>query len=235
MQALTLAQVADSEPDTRHPNKPLKRRVEPYVWVSWITKLLAGETSCVWSAWLRAHYQTTKVQTDFDMEKWQLDHSALLRKTAAEQKQEGHKVYTEDQNIFTLKGVSGTLSGKPDVVAVKNRYGWITDTKTGSPKASDRIQVMLYMWALPKTNPAFKGVIFDGKVVYRTGYNVITADEVDEDFIKQVGGLMKEICGDAEPHKAPSFKECKFCPLAPEDCLDRVKSEKVFEGHTDVF
>jgi hypothetical protein len=42
-------------------------RPEPYVWVSWITKILAGESSCVWSAWLRAHYQTAKAPNGFDM------------------------------------------------------------------------------------------------------------------------------------------------------------------------
>ena len=54
-------------------------RPEPYVWVSWITKLLAGETSCVWSAWLRAHYETARVPNHFDLGTWQMDHTALLR------------------------------------------------------------------------------------------------------------------------------------------------------------
>jgi CRISPR/Cas system-associated exonuclease Cas4 (RecB family) len=211
------------------------RRPEPYVWVSWITKLLAGESTCLWSAWLRAHYQTAKAPSDFDMGTWQMDHSALLRKTAAEQQKDGSEVYTEGQNLFMLKGKTGTLSGKPDVVAVKEKCGLIVDTKTGSPKASDRIQVMIYMWALPKANPAFAGVTFDGMVVYKTGYNIIMADEIDEIFVKRVAELMKEVCGEAEPHKAPSFGECKYCPVAPEDCAERVKAEKVHLGETDEF
>jgi len=210
-------------------------RPEPYVWVSWITKLLAGESSCVWSAWLRAHYQTAKAPSGFDMGSWQMDHSAMLRKTAAEHEKDGSEVFTEGQNLFVLKGKHGTLSGKPDVVAINNKAGLVVDTKTGSPKASDRIQVMLYMWALPKTNPAFAGVRFDGMVVYKTGYSLITADEVDAVFIKRVGDLMKEVCGDSEPHKAPSFGECKYCPIAPEDCADRAQTQKVYEGETDEF
>ena len=94
-------------------------RPEPYVWVSWITKLLAGESSCVWSAWLRAHYQTAKAPNGFDMGAWQMDHSAMLRRTASEHEGEGCKVFTEGQNLFALKGKVGTLSGKPDVVAIK--------------------------------------------------------------------------------------------------------------------
>ena len=78
-------------------------RPEPYVWVSWITKLLAGESSCVWSAWLRAHYQTAKAPNGFDMGSWQMDHSAMLRKTAAKHEKEGCEVFTEGQNLFVLK------------------------------------------------------------------------------------------------------------------------------------
>ena len=165
-----------------------------------------------------------------------MDHSALLRKTAAEHVKDGYTVYTEGQNSFALKGKAGTLSGKPDVVAVKDAAGWVVDTKTGSPKASDRIQVMIYMWALPKANPAFAGVTFDGKVVYKYGcYNTIKADEIDAVFVNRVAELMREVCGAGEPHKAPSFGECKYCPIAFEDCGDRVKMEKVHQGVTDEF
>lgn len=211
------------------------RRPEPYVWVSWITKLLAGESSCVWSAWLRAHFQTAKPPSQFDLGTWQMDHTALLRKVAAEYEREGYTVYTEGQNLFTLKGKSGILSGKPDVVAVKGDSGVIVDTKTGAPKASDRVQVLVYMWALPKASPAFAGVRFEGKVVYKSGYNLIGPDEVNESFVKRVVGLLKEVCGDAEPHKAPSFSECQYCPITPEDCVERVETEKVYHGETDEF
>ena len=178
-------------------NPRTTRRVEPYVWVSWITMLLAGESSCVWSAWLRAHYQTAKAPTGFDLGTWQIAHTALLRQTAAEHEKQGYTIYTEGQNLFTLKGKIGTLSGKPDVVAVKDTAGWVVDAKTGWPKASDRIQVMIYMWALPQTNPAFARVTFDGRVVYKTGYNIITSDEIDRAFVRQVGELMLRVFANA--------------------------------------
>ena len=210
-------------------------RPESYVWVSWLTKILAGESSCVWSAWLRAHYQTAKAPNGFDMGSWQMDHSAMLRTTAAHHEDEGYMVFTESQNQFALKGKAGTLSGKPDVVAVKEIEGWVIDTKTGSPKASDRIQVMIYMWALPKVIPAFAGVKFDGRVVYKTGYSIITADEVDAVFIKRVADLMKQICGEAAPHKAPSHAECQHCPITVDDCPERARAVKVYQGETDEF
>lgn len=216
-------------------NARTKQRAEPYVWVSWLTRLLAGESSCVWSTWFRAHHLPAKQPTDFDLGAWQVEHSAMLRKTAAEHRQQGHTVYTEGQNLFALKGRAGTLAGKPDIVAVRETMGLVTDTKTGSPKASDRVQVMIYMWALPKTNPAFAGLRFDGQVIYKTGHSVILAEEVDAVFIKRVGDLMTEVCREVEPSKAPSFGECRSCPLTPEDCADRVESAVVYQGETDEF
>lgn len=210
-------------------------RPEPYVWVSWITKLLAGESSCVWSAWFRAHFQTAKVPNGFDMAAWQMEHAALLRKTATDHEQDEFTVYTEGQNLFALKGKAGTLSGKPDVVAVRGTEGWVVDTKTGSPKLSDRIQVMIYMWALPKTNPVFAGVTFQGRVVYKSGYSIIRPDEVDAVFAKRIGDLMKEVCGETEPRKAPSYTECLHCPITAEDCTDRTGAMKVYQGETDEF
>ncbi len=210
-------------------------RAEPYVWVSWITKLLAGESSCVWSAWFRAHYQTAKGPNNFDMAAWLMEHAAMLRRTASEHEEEGYAVFTEGQNLFALAGKAGTLAGKPDVVAVKGAEGWVLDNKTGSPKLSDRVQVMVYQWALPKTIPAFAGVRFSGKVVYATGHSIIGPEEVDALFIKKVADLMKEVCGDVEPRKAPSFQECSYCPITAEDCAERAGAVKVYMGETDEF
>ena len=53
------------------------QRAEPYVWVSWITKVLAGESSCVWSAWFRAHYQTAKKPNGLDLGSWQMEHNDM--------------------------------------------------------------------------------------------------------------------------------------------------------------
>jgi hypothetical protein len=94
---------------------------------------------------------------------------------------------------------------------------------------------MLYMWALPRTNPAFSPLTFDGKGIYKSGYTTITADETDEAFVGRVGELMREICGGQEPLKAPSYGECQHCPLTPEDCEDRVLTEKAYHGETDGF
>lgn len=94
---------------------------------------------------------------------------------------------------------------------------------------------MLYMWCLPLVNPLFENVMFRGKIAYKCTYGIITPDEVDHDFVDRVGELMRVVCGKTEPHKAPSYKECQYCPIAPEDCVDRVDTQKTLEGTTDEF
>ncbi len=40
--------------------------------------------------------------------------------------------------------------------------------------------------------------------MYRSGYNIMIPEEIDQDFVKLVCALMKEVYGDEEPHMAPS-------------------------------
>lgn len=213
-----------------------KPRTAPYVWATWVTKLLAGESSCLWSAWFRAHHQFAKTdRADFDLDRWQMDHTAVVRRAAAEFVEKGYTVLTEHQNQFALAGKLGTLAGRPDVVAIRGDEGWIADGKTGQPRASDRVQVQLYIWALKKANPAYAGVRFRGRVEYMASYNLIDSEEVDAVFATRVAELMKVICGPDEPPKSPSFGECRCCPLTREDCADRVETEAVLAGVTDEF
>lgn len=213
-----------------------KPRTEPYVWATWVSKLLAGESSCLWSAWFRAHYSFAKTErADFDLDRWVVDHTTVVKRTAAEFEGKGFIVMTERQNQFSLVGKLGTLAGRPDVVAIQGDEGWIVDGKTGQPRASDRVQVLLYMWALKKANPAYANVRFKGRVEYMARYNLIDTEEVDAAFATQVAELMKLICGPDEPRKAPSFGECRCCPLTREDCADRVETEEILAGVTDEF
>ena len=214
---------------------PKLQRPTPYVWVTWITKLLAGETHCTWSVWLRANYKTAPMPSDFDSASWKIGHTALLRKTIGEMTTDGFFCSTEDQNSFTMMGNVGTLAGKPDLIASSEKGYWIVDVKTGQPRVSDKVQVMIYMWAIPLVRTKFKGKKFDGKVQYANNFQIIMADEVDRTFIKNVGELMKEVCSDKPPSSVPSFAECRYCPITPEDCSERVEVEDKYVGETDEF
>ena len=146
-----------------------ERRDSTYVWVPWLTKLLVGENSCEWAAWFKANYEGrswVKVPATFDSAGWQVAHTSLLNKIREDMEQEGKEVFTENQNSFTLKGRTATLAGKPDLITVSGSQGTIVDAKTGQPSSSHYVQVLLYMYAIPKALGRYRDVTFDGRIVY---------------------------------------------------------------------
>ena len=119
-------------------------RTAPYIWVTWLSKLLVGDDSCVWSSWFRAHFQDFRKGdgSSPDLVRWKMAHTRLLRQITDALRAGGHALTTEDQNLFRLTGKSGaTLAGKPDLIATAPD-GSVTvyDAKTGSKKASDAAQ-----------------------------------------------------------------------------------------------
>lgn len=216
----------------------LQARSSPYVWVTWITKLLAGECSCEWASWFKAHYQNyERVPDDFDQVTWQMEHAELLRKTRDKLDEEGYKVSVESQNAFVLRGQIGTLAGKPDLIALDGDVGLILDAKTGQPKASDRIQVMIYIWAIPKAFPHLKKVKFDGKIVYKSYESIILGRDVDEEFERRVREMMHTICDGNSARRCPSYGECRYCHISLADCPERIENDEGcgFSSDTTLF
>jgi PD-(D/E)XK nuclease superfamily len=141
-------------------------RGEPYVWVSWLAKLLAGEAHCQWALWFRAHHRYDKVPSDLDAAGWCVRHAALVGETEQALREEGWKVWVEDQNKFTIRGRTATLAGKPDLVAIKGEVVRVIDCKTGSRKGSDFLQVLIYLLLLPRVHPECRGKLLSGEVRY---------------------------------------------------------------------
>ena len=49
------------------------RRDKPYIWTTWITKLLSGDNSCEWAAQFKSLHESksySKASTGFDSAKW---------------------------------------------------------------------------------------------------------------------------------------------------------------------
>ena len=43
-----------------------QRREHPYIWATWLPRLLAGENSCEWAVWFKAHHvEGTRQPSDF--------------------------------------------------------------------------------------------------------------------------------------------------------------------------
>jgi hypothetical protein len=92
------------------------KRSMPYVWATWITKLLAGERQCLWAAWFRAHHRYDKLPRDAALAAWTSEHTAMCGTCGRSLIMDGYNVRVEKQNDFKLVGRSGAvLSGKPDI------------------------------------------------------------------------------------------------------------------------
>ncbi len=213
------------------------QRPFPYVWTTWLTKLLAGEDHCEWALWFRAHFKYDKLDRGFDQAAWASEHDDRVRSLVTMLRERIPLVYVEDQNKFELRGNTATLSGKPDVVAIE-RFGVATffDVKTGKQRKSDWWQVLVYIFAArrgvhPNVNT---GDRMTGQVVYGGRMETIAPEEYTAAIDEKIAALMR-LAGQSEPPaRTPSSHECAFCDIGPNDCPVRVGAPRQ-EAMTNAF
>jgi CRISPR/Cas system-associated exonuclease Cas4 (RecB family) len=188
----------------------LTKRQKPYVWVTWLAPLLAGEEQCKFKLWNQANF-SSKSSGDMPSD-WLVKHQGLLTETAYDLRSEGYTVEEEDANALHLKTMAGvTLAGKPDIVAL-NGQGMVVDVKTGKPRGKDRAQVNLYQALIPSQRLHGISEVPWGKLVYASGEEkMIAPDEVDDRFKSSVKGLMEMVASPTPPDSTPSLHECRFC------------------------
>ena len=104
--------------------------------------------------------------SEFNQAEWMLNHTALLNKRKANWKHGGFDVNIEGQNSFELRGRSATLAGKPDLVARKADGAVIIDAKTGQESPSHVVQVMIYLYAIPRALEQYRNIKLRGPVTY---------------------------------------------------------------------
>ena len=159
----------------------------PYVWVTWVSRLLVGESSCEWGSWFKAQHDGSswqKVPSDFDQVQWLMKHAELLEQTRSYYQRQGYQVSLDSQNAFTLRGNTATLSGRPDLVATRDNETVVVDVKVGQPSAAGIAQVLTYMYALPRAQKSRYGeVSLSGQVVYPDGPVDIPAEAVNDEFV----------------------------------------------------
>lgn len=197
-----------------------------YVWVTWLSKLMAGEVQCHWGAWFRTHYTGYKMQPiDAQLASWTVEHNQYLTDLINERKASGEITYKEDQNRFRVRRPSGlVIAGKPDLITYNKtteRYT-IYDVKTGSQRQSDIIQVMLYCYCLPYASPIYKGKMLDGCVAYKTERVEVPSKMVDDAFTKKAAYFLNIMESPNAPDKCPSSVECEYCDLSSADCPERI-------------
>ena len=200
-------------------------RVAPYVWVTWIARLLAGDAHCAWAAWFRAHHTYDRLSSGFDAAKWASEHTAMVREQAETLRQTSYAVSVEEQNTFRLQGQQGvTLGGKPDIVAWRNGEVRVIECKTGQPHHADTVQVMIYMLVLPHAQPVWRGRTMSGCVRYQNDTVEVPAEALDSGFRARFREMMAQVGGDTALTRVPSFNECRFCDIGQIDCPERVET-----------
>lgn len=203
-----------------------QKRDGVYIWVTWLSKLMAGEQSCEWASWFKANYEYyEKVPSDFDTATWQVDHTRLLRDMRIERQRAGGQVFFENQNKFTYKTPNGiAVAGKPDMIELLNsNQGIIYDAKTGQKMQSNLIQVMLYIYLLPLARIEWKNTIFDGAVQYKDTKIEIPASAIDDAFKDNVDYFINILASSTPPEKVPSDFGCRFCDIHKQECPERIQ------------
>jgi hypothetical protein len=214
------------------------RRTGPYIWATWLTKLLSGESQCEWSAWFRAHHKDyDRRPTDLDVAAWTLEHGQLVQSRREQLLADGYDVFVEDDNAFKRVGKTGIIvSGKPDLVAFRDGIGVIEDCKTGRPRTSDTAQVLVYLLLFPIGNARCAGAKMSGRIVYRSGALDVPAESLDSAFRERFVTLVQRVGGEKPLPKNPAWTECRFCDIGPVDCLYRVdQPPESAEAPTDLF
>ena len=214
------------------------RATGPYFGVTWLPRLLSGESSCEWATWFKAQHEGwswSRMPSDFDQAGWLLNHTALLNDQRQRWEQQGYTVLTEGQNSFNLRGSSAVLAGKPDLVARRRDQITVIDAKTGRPSPAHTAQVLIYMYALPRALERYKGLSIAGQVAYPEHVVDIPADAVDGRFVENLGGLIRRLASQIPARRVPSPGECRFCEITLADCPDRADEGPPEEGTTGDF
>ena len=218
-----------SEPNMDHPRK------KAYIWTTWLTGLLAGTDKCMWRSWFKAHFRYTKREGDggFDLAEWTKQHDVMTNARAKKLEAQGWTVRLEDDNSFKLDGAMSTLSGKPDLLALKeeDKLARVIDEKSGKPRDSDMWQVLIYMFALPLLWA--KGWRIDGEVEYRHGSLEVPAEQLTLDVTNKIVAKIRAVGGDDEPPRTPSPQECRFCDIL--NCPDRWTGRPNVADASDYF
>ena len=210
----------------------------PYIWATWLPRLLTGERSCEWAIWFKAHYwDWTRQPRDFDQSKWLLDHTALLHQQKAEWEERGYDVYVEAQNSFQLRGRTATLAGRPDLIVDRGDDALIIDVKTGQEQPWHAVQIQIYQYALPKALPErFRHARLAGEVVYPSRIARVPRGALPGQFIDQLGSTIRRLATPNPPKPTPSFQECRFCDITAADCPERVDEPNTApQGQTSDF
>ena len=165
-----------------------------------------------------------------------MNHTALVNERIRNWEVGRYDVDVEAQNRFELRGRTATLAGRPDIIAHREDEAVIVDAKTGQEGPSHAVQVMIYLYAVPRALERYRNAKLRGQVTYRDHTIRIPADAVEGAFIENLGALIRRLSADEPARRVPSRQECRFCDIAAAECPERVDAEPETEaGETADF
>ena len=207
------------------PKKGKEKRFKS-VWVTWVAKLMVGESLCPWSVWFKTHFIYEKVPSRDKFIKYRLDHSRMVNELRKERLAMGEKVFVEEANRLSLEVKPNLiLDGKPDLIALCEDKATVYECKSGGQKDSDQIQLMIYLHCLPRCLDQYKNMKLGGCLLYYPNTRIeIPQSKIDESFIDHLKYWLEIVGADIPPAKAPSKNECLFCNIAKANCPERVEN-----------
>jgi hypothetical protein len=215
---------------TKYEGKP-----RPYIYATWLTKLIAGESKCWYASWYKANHKYEKRPDDPGREdffaEWTKKHDAIVARRVEELRKQDYVVKVEEEGEFKLEGVTCDVAGKPDYVAMKDGVALVGDAKSGKKRESDHWQVLIYMFALPLSWLKGTKYVVDGEVKYTD--QVQPVRPLNEANRKRITEAIKKLASPEAPEAAPSIGECKFCDVAK--CTFRKESERKPDGDATSF
>ena len=182
---------------------PAAPRVFPYIWATWLPRLLTGESNCEWAIWFKARHQGwNRKPSDFNQADWLARHTALLNEHRDRWIQSGYEIRVENQNAFQLRGHSAILAGKPDLLVLNKNRILVIDFKTGQELPWHKFQVMTYMYALPKAMPEYRDFKFAGEIVYPNQTQRVPQGGIDQGFVRDLSTLIRRVAAPEPPSAA---------------------------------
>ena len=194
-------------------------RAAPFIWASWLARVMSGRVSCEWQYWFQTHHRLrSKQPSSFDALGWQIGHTRLLSEVRREASARDIRPQIEFSISFELPEVDAKIAGKADCLIVDGSDVTVLDCKTGNVHQSDQVQVMIYMYGLA-TYPQFARSRIRGQVIYRD--ERVEIPYLPEHFEADLIYFARALATGERPLRQPG-PDCSFCSIAAIDCPERV-------------
>ena len=195
-----------------------EKRDSPYIWVTWLAKIMSGDITCQWQGWFLTQNKLTKKQpNNFDLADWKINHTKMLTELKEKLIKDKYMPILEKPIKYNIPNSDAVICGKPDCVIENKDTVIVYDCKTGKERDSDQVQIKLYMYLLSKGEFSEKKI--KGVVLYKD--KEIEIKDLPENFEENFNFFVERLIS-AEPSTKNPGGDCRFCDIIKDDCPERV-------------